>query len=56
VLGMLIAFLIAGVGTGTIGGSAIEHPVVFDVAVIGVALVIGAVVGLFFARDWYKRK
>lgn len=53
---MLIAFLFAGVGTGAIGGSDIQHPVVFDVAVIGIALVIGAAVGLFFARDWYKRK
>ena len=56
VLGMLIAFLFAGVGTGLIGGSGIEHPVVLDVVVIGISLTIGAAVGAFFARDWYKRK
>ena len=56
VLGMLIAFLIAGVGTGVIGGSTIEHPVVFDVVVVGLALIIGAAVGVFLAHDYYKRK
>ena len=55
-LGMLIAFLIAGVGTGAIGGSGIEHPVVFDVVVIGFALIIGASVGVFLAHDWYERR
>jgi hypothetical protein len=38
------------------GGSGIEHPAVFDVVVIGFALIIGAAVGALLARDWYARR
>ena len=55
-LGALIACLVSGVGTGAMGGSGIEHPAVFDVVVIGFALIIGAAVGALLARDWYARR
>jgi hypothetical protein len=52
---MLVAFLLAGVGTGAIGGAGTGHPVVFDVVVIGFALILGATVGVVLAHDWYRR-